>query len=835
MRVRAPFETVGTDPTRRISIRPQDMSKIATLLIQKYSKPTTPIREVVINSLETMGDVVAAGGEFRPVEIDFSSYDDRNEDDISPFLIEGEDVGAPVGNITVTDYGEGMSRVFVDEVFMSLGRSPKDQDENAIGGFGIGSKSILSITDFAIWVTVKDGEQTTIVMSSDGDGFNSNIETVPTDAPNGTKVTVPVTAEVMSRIIDNISGDFLDYVSSSQVVVTGNLASSITVGRVVDNIVYTASNGVQVTAIDDNDGYRSRSTRVHTMVNGAPYPHVGNIKTIGSMIDLPNKGRANISIGEVVVNLDQNDRDVIILASREAIMESDSLSNRVDNLVSEAIEEMMDTIMSKIASSTDLNSLIENVNEARDSVPLRIVSIGYSGWGWIGGHRINRAMNLLSGNTDDHQDINFVDLRNGRMAPLSAVIDSDYSVINGCSSVSFNRAAEDRANGLDDWKKVANNSLRLTTTDNMASYLDKVDNLDELLGEDTTVGYLLSGDVGIDTIISDLLRYCAKNMGDKEPDSLVEKIMSDVNSRIMQPREDESINTVREIIKKKIMSSMKRKAPRRRTDEDKKAEAAYHIMTFDKVNGYQVTDFALTSPALKKFLDKRGSEWIAIEDSVMTDRSPYSRNRYSSNFNKSDIDKRSLEQDTLLANSVESKDLVIVVVRRVSMISRLADISYDCAGKYKAGVYQSRNFIEEAENRIKYENLIVNKGLSTDDIRHMIRCAKEMNAKNGLFDALVDRYGVNPDYMEIVNEIKGETEESSDGRHWGYSSHPAILFRNNMHHVARMFDKGEMMSNIRYIPPSVIDAMGRDVSDVNTLELIAIIDNTMKMIENISE
>ena len=190
MRVRAPFETVGTDPTRRISIREEDMSKIATLLVQKYSKPTTPIREVVINAMETLGDVVAAGGEFRPVEVDFSSYDDRDEDDISPFLIEGEDVGAPVGNITVTDYGEGMSRVFVDEVFMSLGRSPKDEDENAIGGFGIGSKSILSITDFAIWVTVKDGEQTTIVMSSDGDGFNSNIETVPTDAPNGTKVTV---------------------------------------------------------------------------------------------------------------------------------------------------------------------------------------------------------------------------------------------------------------------------------------------------------------------------------------------------------------------------------------------------------------------------------------------------------------------------------------------------------------------------------------------------------------------------------------------------------------------------------------------------------------------
>ena len=835
MRVRAPFETVGTDPTRRISIREEDMSKIATLLVQKYSKPTTPIREVVINAMETMGDVVAAGGEFRPVEVDFSSYDNRDEDSISPFLIEGEDVGAPVGNITVTDYGEGMSRVFVDEVFMSLGRSPKDEDENAIGGFGIGSKSILSITDFAIWVTVKDGEQTTIVMSSDGDGFNSNIETVPTDAPNGTKVTVPVTAEVMSRIIDNISGDFLDYIPSSQVVVTGNLASSITVGRVVDNIVYTASNGVQVTTIDDDADYRSRNPRVHTMVNGAPYPHVGNIKTIGSYVDLPNLGRADIKIGEVVVNLDQNDRDVIILASREAIMESDSLSNRVDDLVREAIEEMMDTVMSKIASSTDLNSLIENVNEALDSVPLRIVSIGYSGWGWNGGHRINRAMNLLSGNTDDNQDINFVDLRNGRMASLSAVIDSDYSVITGCSSVSFNRTAEDRAKGLDDWKKVANNSLRLTTTNNMASYLDKADNLNELLGEDTTVGYLLSGGVSIDTIISDLLRYCATNMSDEERDSLVEKIMSDVNSRIMQPREDEGIDTVREIIKKNIMRSMKRKAPRRRTDEDKKAEAAYHIMTFDKVNGYQVTDFALTTPALKKFLDKRGSEWIAVEDSVMTDRNGYNQNRYHRNFNKSDIDKQSLEKDTILANSVESKDLVIVVVRRVSMISRLDAIGYKCGEKYKAGVYQSRSFIEEAENRIKYENLIVNKGLSADEIRYMIRCAKEMNTDNGLFDALVDHYGVNPDYMEIVNEIKGETGESSHERHWGYSSHPAILFRNNIQHVAPLFDKGEMMSNIRHIVPSIISAMGKDVSDVDTLELIAIIDNTMKMIENISK
>lgn len=198
-------KTTGTAFNNQgLTIREDDKEKIILSLIKTYSSPITPIRETVINGLEVSDKV--------KVTITTNKKEKNHN-------LLGSYTSAEYSNgvITIEDYGEGMSEDFVRNFLLGVGASTKDEDDTKTGGFGIGAKSVLSITEQANWKTTHNGITTVMVLSLDDNKTSTFINSFPSDLPNGTIVTIPVNGETITRILDRMNEEYFDYVNPERV------------------------------------------------------------------------------------------------------------------------------------------------------------------------------------------------------------------------------------------------------------------------------------------------------------------------------------------------------------------------------------------------------------------------------------------------------------------------------------------------------------------------------------------------------------------------------------------------------------------------------------------
>jgi hypothetical protein len=166
----------------------QDNFRLAMeILMDLYTQPIDSImRELCSNAVDAMRQ---AGNEHLPIEVTLPSH-------LSP-------------NLVVKDYGLGMSAEFITSTYCNLLSSTKRDDNDEIGGYGIGSKSPLGYTDSYTLSTRHAGTELHLHVSRNG-GFvllGSN----PTTEGSGTTVTVPVKVDKY-RGVDDCKA-FMDAVS----------------------------------------------------------------------------------------------------------------------------------------------------------------------------------------------------------------------------------------------------------------------------------------------------------------------------------------------------------------------------------------------------------------------------------------------------------------------------------------------------------------------------------------------------------------------------------------------------------------------------------------------
>lgn len=134
--------------------------------------PVAIFRELVANGVDAHK---AAGRADRPVEVTLPT-------ELDP-------------TCRVRDFGTGMEHSFVMGPFMEYTNgSTKDQDDEAIGGFGIGSKSPFAYVDTYTLRVVHEGVLSVYVMFKDEEGLPAiglQAQTT-TDEPNGVEVSFPV-------------------------------------------------------------------------------------------------------------------------------------------------------------------------------------------------------------------------------------------------------------------------------------------------------------------------------------------------------------------------------------------------------------------------------------------------------------------------------------------------------------------------------------------------------------------------------------------------------------------------------------------------------------------
>ena len=103
--------------------------------------------------------------------------------------------------LKIRDYGVGLSKERVKDVFVNYGISTKRSDNVQTGGFGLGAKSAWAYTDSFVVVSYYEGVCSTYIAHT---GKNKNgtfelINEVPTTEENGVEVQIPVKDEDIEK------------------------------------------------------------------------------------------------------------------------------------------------------------------------------------------------------------------------------------------------------------------------------------------------------------------------------------------------------------------------------------------------------------------------------------------------------------------------------------------------------------------------------------------------------------------------------------------------------------------------------------------------------------
>lgn len=142
---------------------------VMDMLAKLYSEPHRAVlREYVSNAY----DANVEAGTTKPVEVHLP---EKNE----PWL-------------SVRDYGKGLDYLGIVSVFANFGTSTKRDSDNLIGGFGIGSKSGLAISDTINVASVCNGLLNEFVLERTPNGIITRFtkENEPTTDESGTTITI---------------------------------------------------------------------------------------------------------------------------------------------------------------------------------------------------------------------------------------------------------------------------------------------------------------------------------------------------------------------------------------------------------------------------------------------------------------------------------------------------------------------------------------------------------------------------------------------------------------------------------------------------------------------
>lgn len=114
-------------------------------------------------------------------------------------------VGIKDNTVYFKDQGSGMDKEMIDNIYLVLLNSDKENSNEFIGSFGLGSKSPLAVSDEFFVRTVKDEYFYELIITKSSVGFDCFVFAEgETDDVNGTTVTIPIEPVDKGKWIDKI-------------------------------------------------------------------------------------------------------------------------------------------------------------------------------------------------------------------------------------------------------------------------------------------------------------------------------------------------------------------------------------------------------------------------------------------------------------------------------------------------------------------------------------------------------------------------------------------------------------------------------------------------------
>lgn len=165
------IKVIGDIREFKTSIDPKNLEFITTLLSSNlYSDPEQSfIREIVSNAWDSH---VEAGTTDVPVIVRFRK-------------------NGVYWEVTIRDFGTGLSPERFQEVYCNIGSSTKRESNDFIGGFGIGKYSSLACSNTVYITSYYNGTAFLYVMVKSGNTITTNlVMKKPTEEKNGVEVTI---------------------------------------------------------------------------------------------------------------------------------------------------------------------------------------------------------------------------------------------------------------------------------------------------------------------------------------------------------------------------------------------------------------------------------------------------------------------------------------------------------------------------------------------------------------------------------------------------------------------------------------------------------------------
>src|ERR1700687_317388 len=223
----------------------------------------------------------------------------------------------------VKDSGIGISPDRITNVFLKYGSSTKRNDNNQIGGFGLGAKSFFSYTDSFTITTIVDGFKRVYVahIGTNNQGRLDLISTEPTTEESGTEVQVAVKRDDIGEFINAVKRAI--YFWEEKPIIKGTLNTPTLVkGLQIGTHLEVIESGLVPDYIEG--GYGSHSPLA--VIDGIPYAIgdklLNRCPTLKKIEDFVRR-KLLIHIGNGVVE---------VAASRESIADSDKTKDALEKL-----------------------------------------------------------------------------------------------------------------------------------------------------------------------------------------------------------------------------------------------------------------------------------------------------------------------------------------------------------------------------------------------------------------------------------------------------------------------------------------------------------------------
>lgn len=164
--------TIGETKEYKTSIDIENLDFIATLLSSNlYSNPEDSfIREIVSNGWDS--------------HVEAGTTD-------TPLVVRMKSDGNYAYNITIRDYGTGLSKEQFENIYCKIGTSTKRSSNNYLGCFGIGKFATMAVSKVAYITSYYNGVARLYIMTKDGNSITTNLMSeTPTNEKNGLEITV---------------------------------------------------------------------------------------------------------------------------------------------------------------------------------------------------------------------------------------------------------------------------------------------------------------------------------------------------------------------------------------------------------------------------------------------------------------------------------------------------------------------------------------------------------------------------------------------------------------------------------------------------------------------